>query len=232
MRENAGRLATALAATIAIMALVACSPAPSTQVVQATVAPAVAVATVIPQAPTAIPDPTPEPPTPVPQPTVPPPPTVTATPAPTPRVIRSRAQTESRPAPDFEVETFDGETLRLSDLEGKVVVLNFWASWCPPCRWEMPFFESMSQEYLDRDVVFVGIAMSDTFEDASGFAQQTGVTYPLALDTTNEIVRAYEVRSLPTTFFISTDGRIERRLTSAASEGLLKIFIRGQLKSG
>ena len=185
--------------------------------------------TAVPEPPTVTPEPTPVPPSPTPEPTIQPPPTVTATPAPTPRIIKSRAQTESRAAPDFQIETFDGETLRLSDLDGKVVVLNFWASWCPPCRWEMPFFETMWNEYRDRDVVFVGVAMSDTLEDAQGFAEETGVTYPIGLDQTNEIVRAYEVRSLPTTFFIGKDGQINRRLTSAANEALLKVFLRGQL---
>ena len=82
--------------------------------------------TAVPEPPTATPEPTSTPPapTPTPEPTILPPPTVTATPAPTPRIIKSRAQTESRTAPDFEIETFDGETLRLSDLEGKVVVLE------------------------------------------------------------------------------------------------------------
>ncbi len=184
--------------------------------------------TVVPQPPTATPEPTP-PPTPTLRPTAVPQPTVTATPAPTPRVIRPRAQTELRPAPDFELETFDGGTLSLSDLEGKVVVLNFWASWCPPCRWEMPFFETMWNEYRDRDVVFVGVAMSDTLEEAQGFAEESGVTYPIGLDQTGEIVRDYEVFSLPTTFFIDKEGQIQRRLTSAANEALLKIFLRGQL---
>ena len=179
--------------------------------------------TTSPDPPTATPEPTPAPPSPTPQ------PTVTATPAPTPRTITTRVQRESTVAPDFKVETFTGETLRLSDLNGKVVVLNFWASWCPPCRWEMPFFENMWQEYRDRDVVFVGIAMSDTLENASAFAEEAGVTYPIALDTTNEIVRAYEILSLPTTFFISKDGFIERRLAGAANEGVLKVFLRGQL---
>ena len=172
--------------------------------------------TAIPTPPTATPEPTPGSPSPTPE------PTVTATPAPTPRTILSTSSTDAEAATDFEVETFDGETLRLSDLNGKVVVLNFWASWCPPCRWEMPFFETMWQEYRDQGVVFVGIAMSDTLENVKAFAEESGVTYPVALDTTTEIARAYEVLSLPTTFFIGKDGTIERKLTSAANEGLLK----------
>ena len=179
--------------------------------------------TAIPTPATATPTPTPKPPSPTPE------PTVTATPAPTPRTILSTSSTGGEAAPDFEVETFDGETLRLSDLRGKVVVLNFWASWCPPCRWEMPFFETMWQEYGERGVVFVGIAMSDTLENVKAFAEEAGVTYPVALDTTTEIARDYEILSLPTTYFIGKDGNIERKLTSAANEGLLKVFLRGQI---
>ena len=155
-------------------------------------------------------------------------PTVTATPAPTPRVIRRASGGEPEAAPDFAVETFEGETLRLSDLRGQVVVLNFWASWCPPCRWEMPFFETISQEYRERDVVFLGIAMSDTMKDAGEFAAAAGVTYPLALDATNQIARDYEVLGLPTTFLIDKEGAIRRRL-GVANEGVLKIFLDGQL---
>lgn len=134
------------------------------------------------------------------------------------------------PAPDFALETFDGESVLLSDLHGQVVVLNFWASWCPPCRWEMPFFEEISQEYRGDGVTFVGVAMSDTLEAAREFATEAGVTYPIGLDETNEITRAYRVVSLPTTFFISPDGNIQRRLTSPANEGALHVFIRGQLR--
>ena len=155
-------------------------------------------------------------------------PTATAVPAPTPRVIRRASDNAPEAAPDFTVETFNGETLRLSDLRGQVVVLNFWASWCPPCRWEMPFFETISQEYKDRGVVFLGIAISDTIEDASDFADSAGVTYPLALDTTNEIARDYETLGLPTTFLIDKDGVIQRRL-GVANEGVLKIFLSGQV---
>ena len=185
---------------------------------------------------TATPEPTPAPtatavPTPLPTATPQPAPTSTALPAPTPIKVQTRATKGSGKAYDFEIETFDGEMLRLSDLEGKVVVLNFWASWCPPCRWEMPFFEEMHQEYKDQGVVFLGVAISDTLENARGFAESTGVTYPIGLDTTNEISRNYNVVSLPTTFFIGREGNVERRLTSAANEGVLKVFLRGQLRS-
>ena len=188
---------------------------------------------------TAVPTPAPEPtpiptstpaPTPVPTATTEPAPTSTTLPAPTPTNIQPRATRETGKAIDFEIETFDGETIRLSDFEGKVVVLNFWASWCPPCRWEMPFFERMSQEYEDQDVVFIGVAISDTLENVRAFAEGVGVTYPNGLDETGEIARNYSVVSLPTTFFIGRDGNVERRLSSAANEGVLKVFLRGQLR--
>ena len=164
--------------------------------------------------------------TPVPTPTLAP--TATAAPAPTPRVIRRASDGAPEAAPDFAVETFAGETLRLSDLRGKVVVLNFWASWCPPCRWEMPFFETISQEYKERDVVFLGVAISDTKEDAAEFADSVGVTYPLALDASGETARDYKVLGLPTTFLIDKEGVIRRRL-GAANEATLKIFLNGQV---
>ena len=184
------------------------------------------------EAPTPVPTATPAPTATAVAPTEIPAPTATPKPAPTasaPVLIRRASTTEVDDAPDFELQTFDGESLLLSDLEGKVVVLNFWASWCPPCRWEMPSFERIYQEYKDDGVVFVGVAMSDTLEDAQGFADEAGVTYPIGLDTDNRIAIAYRVMSLPTTFFINKEGQVQRRLTSAANEGVLKVFLRGQM---
>lgn len=189
-------------------------------------------ATPVPSA-TPIPEPTPSPTATVaPTPTAAPEhtPTSVPTPRPTPIKIQPRATKEDGDAHDFEIETFDGESLRLSDMQGKVVVLNFWASWCPPCRWEMPFFEEMHQQYKDQDVVFLGVTISDTLENVQEFAESVGVTYPNGLDATGEIARNYNVVSLPTTFFIGRDGGIERRLSSAANEGVLKVFLRGQLR--
>ena len=154
-----------------------------------------------------------------------------AEPAPTavPRRILIRGKTEVEAAPPFDLTLFNQETLSLADLGGKVVVLNFWASWCPPCRFEMPDFEAAWKEYRDEGVVFVGVAVSDSEEDARSFAEETGVTYPIGLDGEGVTSVAYEVTSLPTTVFIDREGRIARRLTSRANMGALKIFLRGLL---
>ena len=129
------------------------------------------------------------------------------------------------------LEELGGGQLTLADFEGKVVVLNFWASWCPPCRWEMPAFEAIYREFKDQDVVFVGIAVSDFEEDAMAFAELVDVSYPLAMDT-GELARQYRVLSLPTTFLLDRHGRQTRRIDNIANEGVLKVFIRGLLQEG
>ena len=134
------------------------------------------------------------------------------------------------PAPPLDLTLLDGGSLRLADLRGKVVVLNFWASWCIPCRKEMPSFEAIWQEYQDQDVVFLGVAVnSDREENARAFAEEVGVTYPLGVDTTGQHARDYRVMSLPTTFLIDRQG-VETRRLGIANEGVLKIFLRGLLR--
>lgn len=136
---------------------------------------------------------------------------------------------ELAPARDIELGLLGGGSLSLSNLTGEVVVLNFWASWCPPCRQEMPSFQVISEEFKDQGVVVLGIAVSDTREAASQFAESAGVTYPLALDHTGAITRAYRVTNMPTTFIINRVGVVARRINNIANEGVLRIFIRGQL---
>ena len=174
-------------------------------------------------------------PQPVPSPTTAPAPTATQTPvppaaraAPSPRVVE-RGTGEQ--APDFGLTLFNGESLRLSDLRGKVVVLNFWGSWCPPCRKEMPAFQRIWEEYQDKDVVFLGVAVSDRETTARAFAKKVGVTYPLGLDRTGAITVAYRVLSFPTTFVIGRQGNEAKRF-GIANEGLLRIFLNGQLEGG
>lgn len=134
-------------------------------------------------------------------------------------------------APDFALTLFDGESMRLSDLRSKVVVLNFWGSWCPPCRAEMPAFQRIWEEYRDKDVVFLGVAVQDRETTARVFAKQTGVTYPLGLDRTGEITVDYQVLSFPTTFVIDREGNEAKRF-GPANEGVLRIVLNGQLSDG
>ena len=124
--------------------------------------------------------------------------------------LDDRTVARDQPAPDFAVESLDGEVLRLSDYRGKIVVLNFWASWCEPCRREMPEFEAAYQERLaDDDFVVLGIdALAlDSRADAEAFIDAIGATFPAAYDTPEGAVAArYGVRGLPATFFIDREG--------------------------
>ena len=166
--------------------------------------------------------------TPTPAPLVPTSPPATRIPVRTQSTARTVDRGSGEPAADFELRLFGGDLLRMSDLEGKVVVLNFWASWCPPCRAEMPDFEEMWQEMKDDGVVFVGVAVSDSPEEARAFVEATGVTYPVGVDSSGSIAGDYRVLSLPTTFLIDREGREARRF-GLANRGALRILIMSKL---
>ena len=135
------------------------------------------------------------------------------------------APTEGEPAPNFELTTLEGERVSLSALSGKPVVLNFWASWCAPCRAEMPQFEKTYRAYQDRGVVFVGAAVEDDLMSAREFARHLGITYPLGLDEGGAIARSYRLLGLPGTMFISRDGRLVRRWAGILDERQLIEFV-------
>jgi cytochrome c biogenesis protein CcmG/thiol:disulfide interchange protein DsbE len=112
-----------------------------------------------------------------------------------------------QPAPRFDVTTFDGERLSLEDLRGKVVLVNFWASWCNPCAEEADELEAAWQFYKDRgDVVFLGIAWSDMDTKALGYLEQFDVTYPNAPDLGTRASQAYRITGVPETFIIDRNG--------------------------
>jgi cytochrome c biogenesis protein CcmG/thiol:disulfide interchange protein DsbE len=113
-----------------------------------------------------------------------------------------------KPATPFSLTLFDGQTLELEALRGKVVFLNFWASWCPPCRAEARMLEAAWQQYKDRDVVFLGVDTQDTEEDARAFIREFGITYPNGRDASGRIPIDYGVWGLPETFIIDRQGRI------------------------
>lgn len=124
-------------------------------------------------------------------------------------------------APDFTITLFDGSTLKLSDLRGKVVFLNFWASWCPPCREEARDLEAAWQRLKGSDVVFLGIDIQDTEKDALQFLKEFGVTYPNGRDAAGKVSIDYGVWGIPETYFIDPDGRITYKHVGALGQGLV-----------
>ena len=121
---------------------------------------------------------------------------------------KNRSQPTSGNAPDFSLTTFDGQTVRLSALRGKVVMINFWASWCGPCRDEAPELQRTWERYKDRGVVFLGIAYTDTERNAQAFLKEYGTTYPNGLDLGTRISAQYHIQGVPETFIIDRDGNI------------------------
>jgi len=116
-------------------------------------------------------------------------------------------------APDFELKTLTGETVKLSDLKGKKVMLNFWATWCPPCKAEMPEMEQFFKEdHKDLEILAVNI---DPQLDVKGFADQNGITFPILLDEKDEVNAKYHIISIPTTYFIDSQGIIQDKFTGA-----------------
>lgn len=111
------------------------------------------------------------------------------------------------PAPDFELETVDGQRLRLSELRGRIVAVNFWATWCAPCRLEMPDLEARARRYPDRLVV-LGVNFDEPAEEVERFRDELGLTFPLLLDPGGEVQRLYRVLGYPTTFFVDESGTI------------------------
>jgi cytochrome c biogenesis protein CcmG/thiol:disulfide interchange protein DsbE len=111
-------------------------------------------------------------------------------------------------APPFALMLFDGNKIRLEDFRGKVVLINFWASWCVPCRAEAVALENAWQKYKDRAVVFVGINIQDKEEDARAFMKEFGITYLNGRDASGKIAVDYGVWGIPETFFIDPQGRI------------------------
>lgn len=128
-------------------------------------------------------------------------------------------------APDFTVYTAAGAPIKLSDLRGKPVVLNFWASWCGPCKSEMPDFEEAYLQ-LGQDVQFVMVNLTDgdreTVQTASSFISGQGYTFPVYFDTAYSAANAYQVRSIPATYFIDAEGHVVAQFTGAMNADQLQ----------
>lgn len=131
-------------------------------------------------------------------------------------------------APDFSLQTLQGETIQLSDLRGRAVVINLWASWCPPCKEEMPALQRVHEEYspIGVTILAVNATNQDDQKAAEQFVQANGLSFPVLLDTDGKVSRLYELRSLPTTFFIDPGGVIQEVVVGGPmAEALLRVRV-------
>ncbi len=112
------------------------------------------------------------------------------------------------PAPDFTLNTFTGETITLSELRGQVVIINFWASWCPPCRDEAPYLEQTWRKYKDKGVVFIGVDYVDAEPNALAYIEEFDITYPNGPDIGEKIADAFRIKGVPETFYIDKTGQV------------------------
>lgn len=116
-------------------------------------------------------------------------------------------------APNIALSLLDGETKSLADYRGKVVVLDFWATWCAPCRFTMPKMIQFHNRHRDQNVVVIGVAVDVTSRaEIEQFVKEMGVNYPIAVDSGAKAKEAYQIRSLPTLFIIDKEGNILRRM--------------------
>jgi cytochrome c biogenesis protein CcmG/thiol:disulfide interchange protein DsbE len=127
---------------------------------------------------------------------------------------------------DFTVQDYEGNEVKLSDYIGTPIVLNFWASWCPPCRDEMPHFNKVSEEYAKDELLFLMVDLVDggreTVEKGKKYVEDNGYTFTVLFDTKQNAAATYGIRSLPTTFFINKDGSIIGGLEGGIDEETLR----------
>jgi peroxiredoxin len=124
------------------------------------------------------------------------------------------------PAPDFTLTTLEGEDLTLSSLQGQPVVLNFWATWCPPCRAEVPALGAVSDSLEGRATV-LGVDVGESAQTVSAFVAERGVSYPIVLDTDSSTASLYGIRAFPTTYLLDENGVIVEIFTGPVTEPLL-----------
>lgn len=134
--------------------------------------------------------------------------------------LTGRAPATGSIAPDFELISLEGSKTRFSRYKGTAVVLNFWASWCVPCREEMPLLQKISELYSD-DLTVVGVNVMEDRPVVSSFTGEYGITFPVLLDERGFVDRLYVVRGLPTTYFIDAKGFLQSQFIGALSEDTL-----------
>ena len=137
---------------------------------------------------------------------------------------------QGEPAPDFALASLDGKTLKLSDFRGKAVLLNFWATWCEPCKVEMPWFVELQQKYGPQGLQVLGIAMDDSgTKEIGDFARKMGVNYPIVIGKEAVGDQYGGIPYLPSTFYIDRDGKVIDRVFGLVSKSEIETDIQKAL---
>jgi len=120
-------------------------------------------------------------------------------------------------APEFQLPSLEGQVVALNDLRGKALLVNFWATWCPPCREEMPYLQQIYDEWSGKGLVLLAVDIGESSDTVESFMQSHKLSFPVLLDTNKDIALEYNVRYIPTTFLIDKDGIIQVVKVSAFS---------------
>lgn len=128
-------------------------------------------------------------------------------------------------APDFELVDLEGNKHRLSDYQGEGVFLNFWGTWCPPCKREMPYIEEQYQQFKDKGVKVLSVNIGESNLKVDTFREQYGMTFPIVIDKTKDVRDTFNIVPLPTTFLIDKDGKITKIITTEMTEEEIKSYM-------
>ncbi|MBC7330544.1 TlpA family protein disulfide reductase [bacterium] len=138
---------------------------------------------------------------------------------------------EGKQATDFSLKALDGKLYKLSDLKGKVVLIDFWATWCPPCREELPIIEKLHQEFKDKNLVVLGISNEDR-DTIADFLRNNPLTFPILVDEKGNVGKSYKVVAIPRLLLIDKTGKIRKDILGykPQNEDILREMIEGLLK--
>ena len=136
---------------------------------------------------------------------------------------------QGKPAPDFSLNTLDGKSLKLSDYKGKKVILNFWATWCAPCKTEMPIMEAYHKEIKNQNIVVIAVNLTNEDQSVKAvnqYVNKLNLTFPIPLDKKGEVSDLYQILTIPTTFFIDEKGMLQQKVIGPLNEALIQQLIK------
>lgn len=131
-------------------------------------------------------------------------------------------------APDFELTTLEGKKVKLSDYQGKKVILNFWATWCPPCKAEMPHMQNYYEDFAEKEnveILAVNLTSGDSADKVDDFVLDYGLTFPIPMDTEGSVGETFEAITIPTSYMIDTKGRIQNKIVGPMNEQMIEDFV-------